>query len=151
MRLVGVLLSRHQIIPTIFITLVCALLFCNYLLDFIKPPYPYYCSHKKLVEKAFVGKNITATLFSADATSAEMTEYLLGFKTGNLRILPIDSAKTTNQGNLYYLIVGGLNPTSQKKVDSLKNSHAASRFFLVDKEQNVSLYKLDDSTLQLLK
>ncbi len=151
LRLVFVILDKNKIIPTLFIGSICVLLFCNYLIDIVKPPYPYYWSHKRVIENSFAGKNITATVFSADANSAEMTEYFLGFKTGNLRILPIDSAKAINLGSLYYLIVGDLNSTLQMRVDSLKNSNIASRLLLIDKEQNVSLYKLDDSTLQLLR
>ena len=151
LRLAFVFISKNQIIQTLFIVSICALLFCNYLIDVVKPPYPYYWDHKKVVEKSFAGKDIKATVFSADANSAEMTEYFLGFKTGNLRILPIDSAKAINTGSLYYLIVGDLNPKAQLKVDSLQNSNATSRLLLIDKEQNVYLYKLDDATMQLLR
>ena len=130
---------------------ICTLFFCNYIIDFMKPLYPYYWNNKKIVEKAFAGKSLKATIFTADEFSAEMTEYFFGFNKVDLNIKPIDSAKTINQGDLYYLIVSKLNPTAQTKLDSLRNTNLASKFTLIDKEKEVSLYKIDDATLHLLK
>ena len=138
-------------IPNLFMVFICTLFFCNYIIDFMKPLYPYYWNHKKIVEKAFAGKNLKATIFTADEFSAEMTEYFFGFNKVDLKIKPIDSAKTINQGDLYYLIVSKLNPTAQTKLDSLRNTNLASKFTLIDKEKEVSLYKIDDATLHLLK
>jgi len=144
-------ISKNEKLTTLFLLLIFASLFYNYIIDFIRPPYPFYWSHKKVIEKAFLGKNTSATLFVADPNSAEMTEYFMGFNCGNLYIQPIDSAKVNNNGPLYYLIVADLTPKAQAKLDTLKLTGLSSEFTLIDKEKQVSLYKIDDATLHLLK
>lgn len=122
----------------------------NYLIDFIKPPYPYYWDHKRVIDEVFAGKNTDAKLFSADDFSGEMTKFFLSYHTGNLHILPLDSAQTTTGNNLYYLLAGDVNPSIQPKVDSIFNQSNRNSFYLVRKEGNVSLYKTDSVTLQQL-
>jgi hypothetical protein len=150
-RLIVAALNKSGDLSRIFVAAIFILFAINYCIDFIKPPYPYYWDHKKVVERSFAGKAITATIFSADAPSGELTEFFLHFKTGRLQVLPIDSAKPVNSGNLYYLLVGDINGTAKEKADSIFNTKNQTQWILVDKEKNVFLYQLDDSLLQLLK
>jgi hypothetical protein len=128
--------------------LLCSL---NYITGFIKPPFPYYVDHKKIVEKNITGKDLSGKLFSADVLSGQLTEFFLKFKTGNLEVLPMDSVKQVNPGNLYYLVVGDINRTAKLKIDSLASLKTDTSLVLMDQVKNASLYKLSDATLQMLK
>ncbi len=105
---------------------------------------------KEVIEKQFLGKNISATIFS-DGLSGELSEFFLKFKTGNLKFLPIDSAKTTNTGTLYYLLNGDLYPIVKKKVDSLMIKNEGRDINITYQKNNVYLYKVDNAVLQMLK
>jgi hypothetical protein len=122
----------------------------NYVVDFIKPLYPYYWDEKEIIEKQFSGKNISATVFS-DGLSGELSEFFLKFKTGNLKFLPIDSAKVTNPGTLYFLLNGDLYPDTENKIDSLTKSSEHTDIFMVYRKNNVYLYKVNNEALQMLK
>lgn len=135
----------------IFITSFVSLSFISYIIEFIRPPFPYYFDHKKIVEKNIAGNNLTGKLFSADAFSGEITEFFLQFNTGSLQVLPMDSVKPVNHGNLYYLLVGDINPAAKSKIDSLALKKTGITLVLIDRVKNVSLYKLSDATLQMLK
>ena len=74
--------NRSEYYVTLCIVLFTALFFINYLIDFIKPPYPYYWNHKKIIDEVFAGKNTNAKLFSADDFSGEMTKFFLSYHTG---------------------------------------------------------------------
>lgn len=142
--------SRNEYSVSVYIVLFTAVFSLNYLVDFIKPPYPYYRDHKKIIEEVFAGRKRDAKLFSADDFSGEMTKFFLSYHTGSLHILPMDSARTTTGSNLYYLLAGDLNPSLQPKVDSIINHSDSSHFSLVSREGNVSLYKTDIYILQEL-
>ncbi len=133
-------------------TLAFILLFSlNYIIDFIQPKYPFYWDHKKVVERSLKDNKLTGTLFSADDMSGELTEFFLKFKKGNLRILPMDSVKIYNPGTLYFLNVGDINPGIQTQIDSLMNIKNNPELILIDKEENVSLYKVDNAFLNQMK
>lgn len=135
----------------IFVAATVVLFAVNYIIDFLKPPYPYYWHHKKVIDRSFAGKNITAKVFSADAPSGELTEFFLHFKAGNLQVLPMDSVKSVNNGTLYYLLVGDINGAAKQKADTIFTAQNQTHWALADKEKNVFLYKVDDYILQLLK
>ena len=144
------------IIPSKIAFIVCTLafilLFClNYIIDFVQPKYPFYWNHKKVVVRSLKENKLTGTLFSADGMSGELTEFFLKFKTENLRILPIDSVKPFNPGTLYFLHVGDINPGIQMQIDTLMNKSNNPTFILLDKEENVSLFKVDNAFLNNMK
>ena len=142
---------KNKILPFVYcVILFTALLFMNYLVDFIKPLYSYYWDEKEVIEKQFSGKNITATVFS-DGLSGELSEFFLKFKTGNLKFLPLDSAKVTNPGTLYFLLNGDLYPATKNKIDSLTKSSGHADIFMVYRKNNVYLYKVNNTVLQRLK
>ncbi len=145
------LLKNRLQVYTLFVTATVILFSINYSIDFLKPPYPYYWGHKKIVDRVFAGKNITATIFSADAPSGELTEFFLHFNTGSLKVLPMDSVKPVNSGTLYYLLVGDINGAAKQRADSIFTEQNQPHWALADKEKNVFLYKVDDYILQLLK
>lgn len=134
-----------------FIVATVLLFSINYFIDFIHPPYPYYQDHQKIIARSLARKNIDAKLFSSDGLSGELTEFMFGFNTGKLQVLPMDSVKTENPGTLYYLLVGDINTIAKQKADTVFNSQNQLHFTLVDKENNVSLYKIDNALLQQLK
>jgi hypothetical protein len=131
------------------VILFSGLLFTNYVIDFVKPLYPYYWDEKEIIQKQFSEKSIRATVFS-DGQSAELSEFFLGFETGNLKFLPVDSAKNINEGMLYYLLNGDLNPVFKHKMDSLLKK-GAIHIELISRKNNVYLYKINNSILQRLK
>lgn len=142
---------KNKIFPfTYSVILFTALLFVNYAIDFIKPLYPYYWDEKEVIEKQFSGKNISATIFS-NGLSGELSEFFLKFKTGNLKFLSIDSAKTINNGTLYFLLNGDLYSAAKNKLDSLMKSSEHSNIFVVYRKNNVYLYKVNNAVLQMLK
>jgi hypothetical protein len=142
---------KNKIFPFAYsVILFTALLFMNYVVDFIKPLYPYYWDEKEIIEKQFSGKNISATVFS-DGLSGELSEFFLKFKTANLKFLPIDSAKVTNAGTLYFLLNGDLYPDTENKIDSLTKSSEHTDIFMVYRKNNVYLYKVNNEALQMLK
>lgn len=142
---------KNKIFPfTYSVILFTALLFVNYAIDFIKPLYPYYWDEKEVIEKQFSGKNISATVFS-NGLSGELSEFFLKFKTGNLKFLSIDSAKTINNGTLYFLLNSNLYPAAKNKIDSLMKSNEHSNIFVVYRKNNVYLYKVNNAVLHMLK
>jgi hypothetical protein len=141
---------KNKIFPFAAVILFTGLLFMNYVIDFIKPLYPYYWDEKEVIEKQFSGKNMSATVFS-DGLSGELSEFFLKFKTGNLKFLSIDSARTVNNGPLYFLLNGDLYPSSKNKMDSLMKSSEYSNIFIVYRKKNVYLYKINNAALQMLK
>ena len=142
---------KNKLLPfTYCVILFTALLFMNYLVDFMKPLYSYYWDHKEVIEKQFSGKDISATVFS-DGLSGELSEFFLKFETGNLKFLPIDSAKNTNTGTLYFLLNAELYPAVKNKIDSLMTKNQGRNIFMADRKNNVYLYKVDNAVLQVLK
>jgi len=135
---------------TYSVFLITVLFFANYLADFVKPMYPYYWDQKVVIEKTFAGKNTTATIFSSDALSGELSEFFLKFETGNLKIYPMDSVKIINKGTLYFLLNREINPAAAKTADSLMIKDKNSSIFLIYRKNNVCLYEVNDSTLQIL-
>lgn len=134
-----------------FLLLFAALFFTNYLVDFVKPLYPYYWDQKEIIQKNFEGKNINATLFSADELSGELSESFLKFETGHLKIYPMDSVKIINKGTLYYLLNRDLNPVVARTTDSLMLVKKDSSIYLVDRKNNVCLYEVNNEILQVLE
>lgn len=135
---------------TYSVILITVLFFANYLADFVKPMYPYYWDQKEVIEKTFAGKNTAATIFSSDALSGELSEFFLKFETGNLKILPMDSVKIINKGTLYFLLNREINPATAKTADSLMIKDNDSSIFMIYRKNNVCLYKVNNTTLQLL-
>lgn len=123
----------------------------NYLIDFLQPKYTFFKDHRKLADKTFTTLTPPATVFSADLVSSGLSEYFLKFKNKDLKFLPKDSIKSFNTGNLYYMVVADMDPVAQRRLDSLKKYTSSAQLLLIDKENNVSLYKLDDATLKILK
>jgi hypothetical protein len=142
------LIKTSNFFHTFYIAAFIALFALNYLIDFIKPIYPYYWDHKKLIEKTFSGNTAdTATIFSADQYSGELSEFFLQFKTGNLQFRTMDAVKSANTGKLYYLLNANINPAAKDKIDQL----LSSQVFIVAQQNNVYLYQLNDETLKRLK
>lgn len=150
-RLAATLMNKSTPWTYVFAGATVVLFTINYVIDFIKPPYPYYWDHKKVIDCSFGGQDITAKLFSADAPSGELTEFFLHFKTGNLQVLPMDSVKPVNSGNLYYLLVGDINAAAKQKADSIFSKQNQTHWTLINQQKNVFLYKIDDLILQKLK
>ena len=103
-----------------------------------------------MIEKNFSGKNTTATVFSADALSGELSEFFLKFETGNLKIYPMDSVKIINKGPLYFLLNRQISPATARKADSLITRDKDSSIFVIYQKNNVSLYKVNNTVLQIL-
>lgn len=121
-----------------------------YVIGFINYSFPNYWAQKKLVRGSISHKALQGKLFAEDAFSGELTEFFLKFKTDHLSILPMDSVKRFEGGNIYYLVISDINPDAQYLVDSLKGASEPTQINLVNREKNVSLYKIDNATLQLL-
>ncbi|MEO6845474.1 MAG: hypothetical protein ABI184_09885, partial [Ginsengibacter sp.] len=136
---------------TYSVILLTVLFFANYLSDFVKPLYPYYWDQKAVIEKTFSRKNTTATIFSSDALSGELSEFFLRFETGNLKIYPMDSVKVTNEGSLYYLLNRDINPAAGKIADSLMIKDKDSSISMVYRKNDVFLYKVNNTILEILK
>jgi hypothetical protein len=119
-------------------------------MDFVRPLYPYYWDQKYVIKKQFAGKNISATIFS-DGLSGELSEFFLKFKTRDLKFLPIDSAKITDTGSMYYLLNGDLYPTVKNKLDSLMKKNENKSVIITYQKNNVYLYKVNNAVLQILK
>lgn len=145
------LVKNKVLYYTYSVILLTALFFANYLADFVKPLYPYYWDQKAVIEKTFVGKNTTATIFSSDALSGELSEFFLKFETGNLKIYPMDSVKIINEAPLYYLLNRDINPAAGKIADSLMIKNKDSSIFMVYRKNDVFLYKVNNTILQILK
>jgi len=143
-------IRNKKLIYTCSVILFTALLFTNYVTDFVKPLYPYYWDQKEVIQKQFSGKNINATIFS-DELSVELSGFFLNFKTGNLKFRSVDSAKNTNAGTLYYLLNRNLNPGSGNKMDSLMKKNEDSNVRMVYRKNNVFLYKVNNAILRSLK
>lgn len=123
----------------------------NYFLEFVRPNYPYYFDHKKIIKRSFEGKNAEATVFTSDELSGEISEFFMQYKTGNIKFLPEDSIKKENTGTLYYLLVGDLNHKRWLWADSLYRVNTDSGVSLVQKEKNVYLYRVNNAFLQKLR
>lgn len=115
----------------------------NYFIDFIKPLYPFHHDQARIINNNFKDKNIHGSLFS-DGFTGEISEYLLQFQTGSLRVLPDDSIKNKNDGELYYLLNNNL---SRGKIDYLFRANPG-RAVVKDSSGKLILYQVNNSLLQ---
>jgi hypothetical protein len=125
------------------------LFFINYLIDILKPVYPFYADHKKVIERNFIGKNDHAVVVSADAFSGEMSEYFLKFNTGKIKFIAADSVKDLSTDEGFYLLVGDLNPGMKEKIDLIRKTDSSS-IKIIDSMKNVYLYQFRKRNLPLL-
>jgi hypothetical protein len=131
----------------VFITAFIFIFSLNYLIDFIRPPYPFYRGQKKMIE-SFASSNRHATVFSADEVSGELNEFFLKFNTGNIIFKPLDSAKTDQTGPVYLMLNSTLNPAIKMKADSLLKTPAGQQVKAIEQQNNVYLYEVNNSFLQ---
>lgn len=144
-------ISPKKITFKIAVSLFIVLFFLNYLNAFIKPLYPVYWDHKKVIQNAFSGKTINATVFSTRDCSIDLSKYFLKFKTGGLNFFYTDSIKIINDGQLYYMLDSKLNEKEKTRIDSLINSKSDHRIFLEEHSNTIFLYKVDNAFLQTVK
>ena len=158
--LFALLLSGHYVVSLagktllvykVAIGLLIALMSLNYIIDFVKPLYPFYWDHKKIIENNFSTSSGKATVFCSDDLSAELSEYFLQFKTGNIKYYPLDSIKHANEGALYYFLNGDLDPVARGRIDSLLKEKTGPQVVIIDQVNNVSLYKVHNDFLQFIK
>ena len=143
--------TKSRLWYTFSIVATITLFSLNYFIDFIKPMYPYYWDHKKLIEEKFGGKKDIATVVSADLLTAELSEFFLEFNTGNIHFITIDSVKSTSPEKLYFLLNSSLNSAAKNKLDSI-SIQDTSAFIIIDKqEKNMYLYRLTKATLQKMR
>lgn len=139
--------TRMKTFSALFIAIYILLFFINYGIAFIRPIYPFYWDHKKIAEQVFRGTTMRATVFSADPISAELNEFFLGFKTGQIKFVTMDSVKPKNDGLLFYLINEGL-VKPPVVLDSLIDGPGIRE---VARENKVALYEVTSIFLQTLK
>ena len=147
--LVNLMSNSFKYRPTGFITAFVLIFSLNYLIDFIKPPYPFYKDQKNIIE-SFAASNPHATVFSADEVSGELNEFFLKFNTGNIIFKPLDSAKTDQTGPVYLMLNSTLNPAIKIKTDSLLKTPAGQQVKAIAQQNNIYLYEADNSFLQKL-
>lgn len=147
----AVFFIKEKVEKSIYTIAVIALLSLNYFIDILKPPYPYFAHHEKIINAYFRGKAIDATLYTADPLSAELTEFFLDFKKTDLKILPMDSLKNDFHpiGKIYFLVVRDLSVNAyQKAFDFSKMPQSnINQCILIKEEKNVALYEIGDKLL----
>jgi 4-amino-4-deoxy-L-arabinose transferase-like glycosyltransferase len=116
--------------------------------DLIDNKYAYYADHKKLVQTVFQRQISSGTVYSAFEITAEINEYFLGFKTGDIHFESVNRYRsgTRQSPNLYLLINGGYIPRSEAYVDQLIQSRPAS-LKLIRRYGQVSLYFVEDRSV----
>ena len=121
----------------------------NYLVDFIRPPYPFYGDQKKIIA-SFAASNPHATVFSADEVSGELNEFFLKFSTGYITFKPLVAAKADQTGRVYLMLNAILNPAIKTKTDSLLNTPAGQQVKTIEQQNNIYLYEVNNNFLQKL-
>lgn len=139
---------KEKSLSRIFTTAFFILFSLNYFIGFIKPMYPFYKDQKKMIETHFADKNQHATVYSANEVSGELNEFFLKFNTGNIVFKPIDSAKVNNEESVYLMINVQLDPSVKANADSLLHTYPEKEATLDAQENDIYLYKVNDSFLQ---
>ena len=150
-RYIFVSSTKKHFIFKLSLTGIGLLFSLNYVINFVRPVYPFYWGHKKLIHQVFEDKNITATVFCADAFSAEMSEFFMQFKTGNIKFISIDSLNTNTNAELYYLVNANKSSTDKIKMDSIIAKNSASGVFLADTESTIFLYRVNNTVLNIMR
>lgn len=128
-----------------------AFFFLNYLAAFLHPIYPYYFDQKKIIENNFSpGMSTAATIVSADHFTSELNEYLLNFKTGHLKFLPVTYASEIQDSMVYFLVNAQITPSWQDKANGLMQGSVDS-IKLFSRVNNVFLYKISPSCMKKLR
>jgi hypothetical protein len=134
----------------IFFAGIIVLFLINYCIDFIQPRFPYFRSQEKMVNRVIKNMKFGATIVSSDEFSYEMTEFFLNFENGKFKLLPISKAATADEGNIYLLKVGNLNPGLEVKMDRLLDENTDPAVYKVGNEDDVYLYKVNKDFLMKL-
>jgi hypothetical protein len=145
------LYSRQRMVYESAICLFVLLSAANYMKDFVRPQYPFYADHRKIIKKYFADNKTAATVFSADDLSAELSEYFMGFETGRVKFASLDSVTKNEAGTLYYLLNGGLNSAAKLYMDSVMKKTADPDVLLIQQSHEVRLYKVNNNFLQKIK
>jgi len=130
--------------PRLAVIALALIMGLNYINDFIRPRYPYYFDQKKLV-KDFVKENRKAIVFAADDMTAEISEFMSGYKYPGIRF--IAAGREISPGfadaDRYLLINGDYNHQFNINTGEILSVFEAGDADMVKKENNVTLYKLN--------
>jgi hypothetical protein len=135
----------------IFYFLLAAIMFANYMYDFLFPQYPFYFDQKEIVQH-YLDTSSSAIVFTGDPQTARMGDYFLAFQNKNLKFENLATANNLNNNSKNYLLVNGdYDPYFKIKTDSVLEN-AGADFTQIKKVNNSVLYEVKNvQALNILK